>query len=92
MIGKETVIGRANGIVGSKMDGEVVMMNIEKGKYYCLDEVASRIWDIIEEEKSVEEVVDVLLNEYDVSKDECMNDVVELFENLFSQDLITIKG
>ena len=39
----ETVISQTEEIVDSNIDGETVMMSIENGKYYGLDDIGSRI-------------------------------------------------
>jgi len=72
------------------ISGDIALMNAEKGIYYGLDAVGTRIWEIIKEEIAIKEIVDVLLKEYNVSADTCENDVIELIEKLDSAELIHI--
>ena len=39
-------------------------MSITTGKYYCLNETSSRIWQLIEQPRHVSEVCQILLEEY----------------------------
>jgi hypothetical protein len=72
-----SLITRKEGIVSSKLKDEVVMLDIEQGKYFGLDPVAARIWEIIETPSSVQSILDTILAEYDVDADVCRQDVDE---------------
>ena len=90
-INLDTIINKNLEIDDTDLDGEKVMMNLDKGQYFMMNEVGSRIWDIISEAKSVEEIVQVLLNEYDVEIEQCENTVVEFLSELAKSDLIKVK-
>ena len=73
------------------LDGEKVMMNLDKGQYFMMNEVGSRIWEIASEPKTVEEIVRALLNEYEVEREQCENTVVEFLGELAKSDLIKLR-
>lgn len=77
-------------IDATDLDGEKVMMNLDLGKYFSLNSVGSKIWEIIECETSINEIVDNLLKEYDVDRKTCEESVVKFLERLKNEDLITI--
>lgn len=85
-----SILIRREDVPTTDIDGELGMMSIEKGKYFTLDEVGTRIWGILETPHSIKEIVDVLIQEYDVDFDTCANDVEELIEKLLQEDLIAI--
>lgn len=85
-----TVVSQATGIVAADMDGEKVMLNIEKGKYYCLDAIGSLIWELIEQPHAVQVVVEALLKEYDVEEATCRQDVLEYLNALNEQGLVEL--
>jgi len=89
-IGVDTIITQAAGLVAADMDGEKVMLNIEKGKYYGIDSIGSRIWELLEVPHRVREVVDVLLKEYEVEEKTCQNDVLAFLSKLYDQGLVDI--
>ncbi|MEM5769790.1 MAG: lasso peptide biosynthesis PqqD family chaperone [Bacillota bacterium] len=89
-IGVDTVVVQNPGLVAADMDGEKVMLNIEKGKYYGLDAIGSRIWELIEQPHTVQEVVEALLKEYDVEEATCRQDVLEYLNTLHEQGLVEL--
>ena len=65
--------------------GEKVMVDFECGKYFLIKGVGNDIWDMIQEEITPNEIIEKLLTEYDVSREECENSVMEFLgkmENL----------
>ena len=66
------------------------MMNLERGMYFSLNSVGSRIWDIIENPTTTDDIVKVLLNEYDIAEEECKEAVVSFLKGLEVNGLITI--
>lgn len=74
--------------IHSKIDDEIVMVNIEHGNYYSLNAVASSIWEILASPKSVEEICDALTEEYDITKEECMEQVEKFVDALLKKGVI----
>ena len=91
MIGNFSIICRSTDIPTVDLDGEVAMMNPDKGKYYGFDSIASRVWEIIFKPITYEELINQLIVEYDVSKQTCENDIRSLLEKLLKEGLITTK-
>jgi hypothetical protein len=89
-IGENAVVSQAAGLVASDLDEKKVMMNIESGKYFGLDNVGSRIWELIEKPHPVHELILELLKEYDVEENTCRQDVLAFLNKLYDQELIDI--
>ncbi|WP_439556652.1 PqqD family protein [Dyadobacter sp.] len=79
--------------ISSKVAGETVILNHNKGAYYGLDEVGVLIWDTLEKgPQTIEELCDVVVSEYDIDLDTCKNDVDTLLKDLISEKLVeTVK-
>lgn len=75
-------------IVSTEMDDSLMMMSVEEGKYFELNIISKRIWEILEFEKSIEEVINQLLLEFDISREVCTKDVVNHFEELETKKII----
>lgn len=75
----------------SDLNGEKVMMNIDKGEYFSLNSLGSRIWEIIDKPKKINEVINTLLEEYEVSEEECKENVMNFLDVLKHVDLINVK-
>jgi hypothetical protein len=89
-VNENIIISRQKDVVFNKLDDEIVMMSIKNGEYYGLDNIGSRIWEIIEKPVSVRQIIDILKDEYSVSESQCKNDVNEFLDILLKKDLIQI--
>ena len=83
-----TVLERNQEIDASELDGETVMMDMERGNYFMLNRVGSRVWELIEKPVSVEEIIHQLREEYEVSLEECHEAVKEFLHELHHANLL----
>lgn len=90
IISLDTIVTRNKELEATDMDGELVMMDMLKGKYYSINNVGSRIWELIEKQISVIEVTSTLLNEFEVDAKTCTDTVIDFLNGLYNEDLITI--
>jgi hypothetical protein len=78
--------------VSSDLGGEVAILDLKGGTYYGLDAVGARIWGLIQEEpKTVKEVRDILLEEYEVEPDRCERDLLALLQRLADEGLVEVE-
>jgi hypothetical protein len=70
------------------VDGETVMFSADQGSYFGLDEVGTRVWELLEEPRSIDDVCATLLEEYDVEADTCRRDVAAVVEQLRDAQLV----
>jgi len=87
----ETLVCQKKDLFVTEIDGEKVMMHIENGKYYAMNEVGSRIWDLIAEPVPVYEIVNTLLDEYQIDEETCKNAVLEFLTNVSYEEIIEVK-
>lgn len=90
-ISLDTVINKNLEIDDTDLDGEKVMMNLDKGEYFMMNEVGSRIWEIINEPINVKRIIETLRCEYEVDEETCKDTVVEFLGRLNNADLISIS-
>jgi hypothetical protein len=74
-----------------ELSGETVLLELSRGVYYGLDEVGTRIWNLLAEGRSLEETVDVLVAEYDVDRARGAADVLRLVGELEERRLLEIR-
>lgn len=96
MINKQNIlmdyaIVQSPGNIVSDMDGEKVMLSVDNGKYYNLGELGSAIWDLMKDQILVDQLVNILISEYDVEKIECRSQVLSFLSQLYEEGLIQIK-
>jgi hypothetical protein len=76
--------------VTASLMGQAVMLNVKTGKYYSLNSVGSRIWELLEQPISVQYLYQKILNEYQVDNQRCEEDTFHLLYQLHQAGLIEI--
>ena len=88
-----TVITRVRSVVSADIgDGEIVMMNVEKGMYYGMDNIESHIWELMECPLSVSQLCDTLMERYDVTREVCQEDVLGFLHQLHEEGLVEFSN
>jgi hypothetical protein len=72
-----------------ELDGEAVILDLESGRYFGLDAVGTRIWQLIAEQGSLRAVHAALLTEFDVSSSALESDLFAFAGELVSRGLIS---
>jgi hypothetical protein len=87
----EQLVKRSSDIIASEVDGEMVMMSINQGKYFGLDSIGGDIWKMLESPMKVSDICDRLMKQYKVDEPTCERDVFEFLDQLIEQELINIQ-
>lgn len=85
---KSTVVKLTKQLNVTDLSGEKVMVDFESGKYFLIKGVGNDIWDMIQNEITVGEIVDKLLAEYDVTREVCEKSVDDFLGKLKEMDFI----
>jgi hypothetical protein len=85
-----TIISRSPSVLTAEVDGEVVMMSIENGRYFGLDEIGSDIWRRLEPPCSFAELIDRLVADYDADRAIIAADVRVLIGRMAVQDVVRL--
>ena len=83
---------RCKDIVCSDIDGEIIMLSVENGKYYSLDAVGSQIWHLLAQPIKLSTLCSHLTDMFDVDRETCTNDVSELLTELANEKLISVQA
>jgi hypothetical protein len=77
--------------VSCDLSDEAVILQLQDGIYYGLDPVGASVWKLIQTPKTIAEVRDAILEEYDVTPEQCEADLRALLANMKEQRLVTIE-
>jgi len=89
----ETRIALSAEHVSAELEGEAVVLNLKDGVYFGLNPVGSRVWSLLKEApKSLAELRQAILAEYDVGYEECDRDLRSLLDALREHGLIDINA
>lgn len=78
-------------VVSRKVGDETVILALDSGTYFGLDPVGTRVWCLIEVGKSLGQVCDLVIEEYDVQRDILERDLLALIGDLLENKLIDVE-
>jgi hypothetical protein len=78
-------------VMARQVGDETVILDLGSGTYFGLDPVGARIWQLTSEGKTLGEICDTMLDEYDVTREALERDVIDLAEKLLAQKLVGIE-
>ncbi len=82
---------RNNDTISGRLHDEIVMMDVEKGKYFAFNRVATSIWEILENPADLNTICAELQNEYNVDAIKCKLDAEKCLEDMLQRNLITTE-
>lgn len=85
------IVSQSQGQISSELSGEAVILNLDSGVYYGLNEVGARIWELTQQPCSFERILQALLEEYDVPTEACTQDLTQVLTELQAAQLIEIR-
>lgn len=74
----------------SEINSEAVILDIDTGTYYGLNEVSNRIWQLIQEPTSQDKLLKLMLEEYEVTEEEASRDLQNLLQDMTSNGLVEV--
>ena len=81
-----------DGVVFQSLQDELVLLNLHTGVYFGLNTVGARIWQLIQahQQAPLQQIVETLVDEYDVQPDRCTDDLLSLIARLEENRLLEI--
>jgi coenzyme PQQ synthesis protein D (PqqD) len=74
------------------LGGEAVLLNLASGTYFGLDDVGTRMWQLMSEHRSTEKVIEVMLEEYEVEESLLQRDLDKLVKDLTDNGLVKLDA
>jgi hypothetical protein len=78
-------------MVAVPMDGELVMLSLDQGSYYGLDGIGPRIWELIGNPISLDDLTATLCLEYEIDPATCRMDVSALLDDMISAGIVSVR-
>ncbi|MEN8213590.1 MAG: PqqD family protein [Pseudomonadota bacterium] len=78
-------------VLSQEVSGETVLLDMQSESYFGLDEVGTRIWQLLQEKEDLQAVFDAMLVEYDVETDRLERDLEELIARLEEAGLLSLR-
>ena len=81
----------AETVFAQEVDGEMVLLDMESENYFGLDEVGTSIWQAMQEKETLKEVLDLLLEQYEVEEEMLENDLSDFVGKLVESGLVKVE-
>ena len=75
-------------ILFQKLGNEAIILHLKSENYFGLDEVGTRIWEVLTQEGSIDKALPILLNEFDVEKGVLEKDIEDLINELKAEKIL----
>lgn len=85
-----TVLRAADSVLKRSAGPETVLLDLESEEFFGLDGVGARAFELFEQPQRLDDVIDILLTEYDVERDILAVDLMELVSSLVSRNLLVV--
>ncbi len=90
MIGQQQVLRKAQDTPWNVIDEEAVVLNLDSGHYYILNETGCRIWELLDGENTVADIATQISQEYDVTNKTVTSDITKILAELLGEKLVEV--
>jgi hypothetical protein len=87
----DTRVVAARDQVSAQLDGEAVVLSLADGVYYGLNPVGATVWTLLERPRTVAELRDAVVAEYDVDAPTAQADLLRLLGELAARGLVELR-
>ncbi len=88
----DTQVSRSKEQVSANLEGDSIILNVRTGKYYSLNSVGSRFWELIETPVTIESIHNTFLDEYNADSELIQKDVYLLIHKLVNAGLVEVAS
>ena len=74
----------------SKTDKSAILLNLNSGSYYELNDVAHLIVQNLDKSISFKEIKEIVVKNFDIEEDKCENDILSFLKNLIDRDFLEV--
>ena len=86
-----TALKRNPELISVDMDGETVMMDMESGNYFGINSVGSHIWEALEAENTIADIIETVTSHFDVQDGDTVEaDIRGFLGDMVEQKLVTV--
>lgn len=76
--------------ISCSMGEQAVILHLQKGIYYGLNDVGQIIWDKLKSPTVVNELKQQIMAEYEVSEADCESDLMQVLDDLVTAGLVEV--
>jgi hypothetical protein len=88
---EQTVLCARQGQLSTRVGSETAILHCAKGLYFGVNATGTRVWALLQRPIRVGELLDHLLNEFDVDAERCRHDLIGFLQHLLRSDLVEVR-
>jgi hypothetical protein len=88
----QSVVVATSEQVSCALGDEAAILNMKNSVYYGMNPVGTRVWNLLGEPRSIVQLRDTLLDEYEVEPSRCEQDLLQLLEKMRTEGLIEVRS
>jgi Coenzyme PQQ synthesis protein D (PqqD) len=92
MIGTDSRFRRKDRVLTQRAAGKWILLNLDDGQYYALDEISGRIWELCDGSRSVASMVTAICEDFEASPDTVEADVLSFLDELVNEELVLAEA
>lgn len=92
MISPNSIITKNQDQLASEIDGKIILLGIDSGKYFAFDDISTDIWNRIDAHPLVADLCHALATDYNADLPTIQADVCILLSKLEENHLITANN
>ena len=90
-LSSQSIVVATSEQVSCPLGDESAILNLKNSVYYGANPVAASVWKLVQQPKSVAELRDALVDEYDVEPERCQQDLMMLLDKMRDEGLIDVR-
>ena len=83
-------VRRVADVMDAEIDDQTVMMDIEQGSYFGLNQMGTRIWALLAEPMVIGDLCDQFTEQFDVPREQCEGQVIDFLGSLLDRGLLQV--
>jgi hypothetical protein len=87
----QTVLVASRNQVSCDLGEEAAILGLRNSVYYGLNPVGARVWRLLQRPRSVGEICETIVNEYDVAAERCEGDLITLLQQMLREGLVELS-
>ena len=87
-----TRLRRQEGVITQEASGQTILLRVDDGGYYAIDEVGAAIWELCDGNRAISDIVVALCAEFDAPEETIRADVLEFVHDLQRERLLVDGG
>ncbi|MEM8484872.1 MAG: PqqD family protein [Bacteroidota bacterium] len=90
MMDLNDIVEANNNLMMADLEGEAVLLNIQTGRYFGLNDVGTTVWSLLKTPCTIEDILLHMQGRYEVSADALREDILQFLADMEKRNLIRI--